>query len=286
MTAFRASADAVSGSAATGGPVRGASTSPAGMLDASGAGGMLSTGTVPGGSGSSSWEVSAVAPRIGGGCASGRIDCWRVRHGSRGRHTAASAAFSAWHSGHGDMTCSRRAESDRRRLADTPYVNSAGNAKRPGRPRPGRSGDVTSARVVACHEAASPAGRRKPRLCHTLIGSMPAPAIVRKNTLVATMVAAMPLREAVGVQADAELVGAEPAPGVTMLPKTASTAMPRSLTMPPQRACRIRAFQMTISTAPFSFGSQPQNRPHDWSAQMPPSTVPTKLSSMAKQTTP
>ena len=56
---------------------------------------------------------------------------------------------------------------------------------------------------------------------------------------------------------------------VTMLPKMASTAIPRSFTSPPQRACRISAFQSTIRTAPFSFGSQPQNRPHDWSAQMP-----------------
>ena len=62
--------------------------------------------------------------------------------------------------------------------------------------------------------------------------------------------------------------------------------MPRLLDQPPQRACRIRAFQMTMSRAPFSFGSQPQKRPHDWSAQMPPSTVPTKLSSVAKQTMP
>ena len=30
----------------------------------------------------------------------------------------------------------------------------------------------------------------------------------------------------------------------------------------------------------------PQKRPHDWSAQMPPSTVPTKLNSVAKHTTP
>ena len=41
---------------------------------------------------------------------------------------------------------------------------------------------------------------------------------------------------------------------------------------------------MTINRAPFSFGSQPQKRPHDWSAQMPPSTVPTKLASVPKQT--
>ena len=48
----------------------------------------------------------------------------------------------------------------------------------------------------------------------------------------------------------------------------------------------MSAFQRTIRTAPFSFGSQPQKRPQDWSAQMPPSTVPTKLKSIAKQTTP
>jgi hypothetical protein len=61
---------------------------------------------------------------------------------------------------------------------------------------------------------------------------------------------------------------------VTMLPKMARTMRPRSRTMPPQRACRIIAFQITMSSAPFSFGSQPQNRPQDWSAQMPPRMVP------------
>ncbi len=73
---------------------------------------------------------------------------------------------------------------------------------------------------------------------------------------------------------------------VIALPNSASTAMPRSFTSPAQRACRISAFHSTISTAPFSFGSHPQNRPHDWSAQMPPSTVPTKLNSVAKHSTP
>src|SRR5439155_25433824 len=71
---------------------------------------------------------------------------------------------------------------------------------------------------------------------------------------------------------------------VTTLPKMASVARPRSRTRPPQRACRMSAFQITIINAPFSFGSQPQNRPHDWSAQMPPRTVPTKLNNVAKQT--
>ena len=64
---------------------------------------------------------------------------------------------------------------------------------------------------------------------------------------------------------------------VTMLPKTAIAIRPRSLIIPPQRACRMIAFQSTISSAPFSFGSQPQNRPQDWSAQIPPRIVPTKL---------
>ena len=73
---------------------------------------------------------------------------------------------------------------------------------------------------------------------------------------------------------------------VTMLPKTARTMRPRCLTRPPQRACRMRAFQSTMRSAPFSFGSQPQKRPQDWSAQMPPRTVPTKLKSVAKQTMP
>ena len=57
-------------------------------------------------------------------------------------------------------------------------------------------------------------------------------------------------------------------------------------TRPPQRAWRMRAFHRTMMRAPFSFGSQPQNRPQDWSAQMPPSMVPTKLKSVAKQTMP
>ena len=73
---------------------------------------------------------------------------------------------------------------------------------------------------------------------------------------------------------------------VTMFPKIAMFMIPRSRTSPPQRACRITAFQITMISAPFSFGSQPQKRPHDWSAQMPPSTVPTKLNSVAKQTMP
>src|ERR1051325_1902095 len=73
---------------------------------------------------------------------------------------------------------------------------------------------------------------------------------------------------------------------VTMLPKIAITARPRCRINPPQRACRVIAHQSTISTAPFSFGSQPQKRPQDWSAQMPPSTVPVKLNKVAKQTTP
>ena len=38
---------------------------------------------------------------------------------------------------------------------------------------------------------------------------------------------------------------------------------PRSRTKPPQRACKITAFHRTIMSAPFSFGSQPQNRPQD-----------------------
>jgi hypothetical protein len=46
------------------------------------------------------------------------------------------------------------------------------------------------------------------------------------------------------------------------------------------------AFHSTMRSAPFSFGSQPQNRPQDWSAQMPPSTVPTKLKNRAKQMVP
>jgi hypothetical protein len=56
-----------------------------------------------------------------------------------------------------------------------------------------------------------------------------------------------------------------------MLPKTAMTIMP------PQRTWRMMAFQITMSSAPFSLGSQPQKRPQDWSAQMPPRTEPESL---------
>ena len=55
---------------------------------------------------------------------------------------------------------------------------------------------------------------------------------------------------------------------VTMFPKTAMTIMP------PQRTWRMMAFQITMSSAPFSLGSQSQKRPQDWSAQMPPRTEP------------
>lgn len=64
---------------------------------------------------------------------------------------------------------------------------------------------------------------------------------------------------------------------VMIFPKTAMTIMPHSFTITPKRAWRMIAFQITMSNAPFSLGSQPQKRPHDWSAQMPPNTVPTKL---------
>ena len=50
---------------------------------------------------------------------------------------------------------------------------------------------------------------------------------------------------------------------VTALPKIAMATSPRSRISPPQRACRMAAFQITIMSAPFSFGSQPQKRPHD-----------------------
>ena len=73
---------------------------------------------------------------------------------------------------------------------------------------------------------------------------------------------------------------------VTMLPPMASTARPRSPTILSQRACSTRAFQRTMIRAPFSLGSQPQKRPHESSAHRPPSTVPTKLKRIAKQTMP
>ena len=66
----------------------------------------------------------------------------------------------------------------------------------------------------------------------------------------------------------------------------AAAIMPLSRIIPPQRACSIAAFHITIIRAPFSFGSHPQNLPQDWSAHIPPNTVPTKLNSVAKQTIP
>ena len=95
------------------------------------------------------------------------------------------------------------------------------------------------------------------------------------------------VREPVAVQADAKHVHAEPGQaGDDVAERRRRFIRPRSRTRPPQRACRMSAFQSTMSSAPFSFGSQPQNRPQDWSAQMPPRTVPTKLNSVAKQTMP
>src|ERR1700719_2951629 len=73
---------------------------------------------------------------------------------------------------------------------------------------------------------------------------------------------------------------------VITLPNTVKSATPRSLANPPHRACRMMAFHNTIRRAPFSFGSQPQNRPQDWSAQIPPRIVATRLNNVAKQTTP
>jgi len=59
---------------------------------------------------------------------------------------------------------------------------------------------------------------------------------------------------------------------------------PRGIDEPGPPACNTRQFQSTISTAPFSFGPA-QNRPQDWSAQMPPRTCRTKLSKVATQRT-
>src|ERR1700693_3818541 len=73
---------------------------------------------------------------------------------------------------------------------------------------------------------------------------------------------------------------------VMILPNTAKTATPRSRAYPPHRACKIIAFQITMRSAPFSFGSQPQKRPQDGSPQIPPRMVPTKLNKVAKQTIP
>ena len=73
---------------------------------------------------------------------------------------------------------------------------------------------------------------------------------------------------------------------VTIVPAMAQAIRPRSPIIPPQRAWRMMAFHKTRMSAPFSFGSQPQNRPHAWSPQIPPVTVPVNEKSSAKQTTP
>src|ERR1700730_12121004 len=73
---------------------------------------------------------------------------------------------------------------------------------------------------------------------------------------------------------------------VMTLPNTVNSAIPRSLAYPPHRACRMMAFHRTIRSAPFSFGSQPQNRPQDCPCETPPRIVATRLHSVAKQTTP
>src|ERR1043166_4984962 len=61
---------------------------------------------------------------------------------------------------------------------------------------------------------------------------------------------------------------------VTTLPKIAMIIRPRCRMNPPQRACKMIAHQRTISTAPFSFGSQPQKRPHDHQAALPDESAP------------
>ena len=68
---------------------------------------------------------------------------------------------------------------------------------------------------------------------------------------------------------------------VTMLPRIARRARPRAAMSLPMRAWRVREESRTMSRAPFSFGSQPQKRPHDWSAHMPPVTVPMNEKSRA-----
>ena len=64
---------------------------------------------------------------------------------------------------------------------------------------------------------------------------------------------------------------------VTTLENTAITINNRDDNNVPHRICNMMAVHKTIKIAPFSFGSQPQNRPQDWSAQIPPKTVPNKL---------
>ena len=73
---------------------------------------------------------------------------------------------------------------------------------------------------------------------------------------------------------------------VRIFPKIVQSINPRILIIPDNLACKMIAFHSTIISAPFSFGSHPQNLPHDWSAQMPPKMVPIKLNNRLKQTIP
>ena len=52
------------------------------------------------------------------------------------------------------------------------------------------------------------------------------------------------------------------------------------------RACRMTICESTISSAPFSLGSQPQKRPQLSLAQMPPRIVPTTEKIRPKHSTP
>lgn len=62
--------------------------------------------------------------------------------------------------------------------------------------------------------------------------------------------------------------------------------MPKSRIQPMKRACSIAICARQISNAPFSFGSQTQNRPHESFAHTPPRIVPTTLNTRLKAVTP
>ena len=88
------------------------------------------------------------------------------------------------------------------------------------------------------------------------------------------------------MQADAVFVDAELGPGGDDVADDGEHCEAAAFDEPPQRAWSTSAFQRTIISAPFSLGSQPQKRPQESSAQRPPSTVPTKLKKIAKQSVP
>src|SRR5438552_2118763 len=72
----------------------------------------------------------------------------------------------------------------------------------------------------------------------------------------------------------------------TMPQTTVAIETPKDFRNPPIRPWSVAICTRQIINAPFSFGSHPQNRPHDSFAQMPPRIVPTIENQSPKQRTP